>query len=78
VSMAVVNERVEVVRKVGIEVLAPSSDALGRFSRFSAFGVQTIAVDLKHFEDCRGGHHFAVPKVPTQCIGRSLEEERQP
>lgn len=73
-SMAVVYERVEVVRKVGIEVLTPSSDAPGRFSQFSGFGVQTIAIDLKNFEDCRGGHHFAVPKVPTQCIGRSLEE----
>jgi hypothetical protein len=30
--MAVVYERVEVVRKVGMEVLAPGFDALGHFS----------------------------------------------
>jgi len=30
--MAVVHEGVDVVRKVGIEVLAPGFDALGRFS----------------------------------------------
>ena len=35
---------------------------------------RVIAIDLKNVEDCRGGHHFAVPKVPTQCISRSLEE----
>ena len=73
-SMAVVCERVEVVRKVGIEVLAPGFDALGRFSQFSGFGGQTITIDLENFEDCRGGHYLAVPKVPTQCIGWSLEE----
>ena len=31
-SMTAVYERVEVVRKVGIGVLAPGFDALGRFS----------------------------------------------
>ena len=73
-SMAVVHERVEVIRKVAIEVLASSSDALGRFSSFSGFGMQMIAIDLTNFGDCRGGHHFAVPKVPAQSIGRLLEE----
>ena len=72
-SMAVVHERVEVVRKIGIEVLAPRSDALGRFSQFSGLGAQSITIDLENFEYCRGGHHLAVPKVPTQCIGWSLE-----
>jgi hypothetical protein len=32
VSMAIVYERVEVVRKVGIKFVAPGFDALGRFS----------------------------------------------
>ena len=73
-SMAVVHERVEDIRKVAIEVLASSSDALGRFSKFSCYGVQTIAIDLTNFEDRSGGHHFAVPKEPTQFVGRSLEE----
>ena len=77
-SMAVVYERVEVVRKVAIEVPATSFDALGRFSKFSGFGVQSIAINFGNFEDCRGGHHFAVPQVPTQCFVRSFEEWWKP
>lgn len=77
-SMAVVYERAKIVRKARIAVLTPGFDALGRFSQVSGFGVQTITIDLKNIEDCRAGHHFAVPKVPTQCISRSFEEVRQP
>ncbi|MBK0329632.1 amidohydrolase family protein, partial [Rhodobacteraceae bacterium F11138] len=41
--MAVINERVEVVRKVGIEVLAPSSDALGPVLRLTVSGARELA-----------------------------------
>ena len=73
-SLAVVRQVVHVVRKVGIEVSAPSLHSPSRFSFHAVFCNQPRAIDHQPLQTGRGRKNFSMPKVPSQRFGRTFEQ----